>query len=61
MVTYGSAATTIRMNRAADAALVWALAPSAVQIIGQIIGAAEFAAKPKHRTMQAASTGVAMK
>jgi len=53
MVTYGSAATTIRMNRAADAVLVWAAV--------QAIGAAEFAAKPKHRTMQAASTGVAMK
>jgi hypothetical protein len=57
MVTYGSAGTAIRVNRAADAALVWAVAPSAVLTIT----AAEFAAKPKHRTMPAASTGVAMK
>ena len=57
MVTYGSAAATIRVNRAVDAARVWALVPSAVQNIG----AAEFAAKPKHRTMRTASTGVAMK
>ena len=57
MVTYGSAATTIRVNRAADAALAWAVAPSAVLTIS----AAEFVAKPKHRTMPTASTGVAMK
>jgi hypothetical protein len=53
MVTYGSAATTIRVNRAADAALEWAIVSS--------ISAADFAAKPKHRTMPTASTGVAMK
>jgi len=52
MVTYGSAAATILVNRAADAALVWAVVPS--------IEAASFAAKPKHRTMPTASTGVAM-
>jgi hypothetical protein len=57
MVTYGSAATAIRVNRAADAALAWAVAPSAVLTIS----AAEFVAKPKHRTMPTASTGVAMK
>lgn len=52
MITYGSAAAAIQVNRAADAALVWAVAPS--------ITAASFAAKPKHRTMPTASTGVAM-
>ena len=52
MVTYGSTAATILVNRAADAALVWAVVPS--------IEAASFAAKPKHRTMPTASTGVAM-
>lgn len=55
MVTYGSAAATIRVNRAADAAhFVWAVAPSLA------FAAIEFAAKPKHRTMLTASTGVAM-
>jgi len=53
MVTYGSAAAAIRVNRAADAALVW--------VADSSITAAEFAAKPKHRTMPTASTGVAMK
>jgi hypothetical protein len=52
MLTYGSAAATIRVNRAADAALVWAAASS-----GSV---ASFTAKPKHQTMPTASTGVAM-
>jgi hypothetical protein len=52
MVTYGSAAATILVNRAADAALAWAAAPSDF--------AASFTAKPKHQTMPTASTGVAM-
>ncbi len=57
MVTYGSAATTIRVNRAADAALV----PSEALAAARSISAAEFVAKPKHWTMPTASTGVAMK
>ena len=56
MVTYGSAAAAIRVNRAVDAALVWAAASSIVLSIT----AASFAAKPKHRTMPTASAGVAM-
>jgi hypothetical protein len=52
MVTYGSAAATIRVNRAADAALAWAA--------GSSVSFASFAAKPKHQTMPTASTGVAM-
>lgn len=56
MVSYGSAATTIRVNRAADAALAWVAESSVAQVIPAV-----FADKPKHRTMLAASTGVAMK
>jgi hypothetical protein len=56
MVTYGSAAATIRVNRAADAALAWAVAPS----VAPSVSFASFAAKPKHQTMPTASTGVAM-
>jgi hypothetical protein len=56
MVTYGSATATIRVNRAADAALAWGIASSAALFIPAV-----FTDKPKHWTMPAASTGAAMR
>ena len=52
MVSYGSGIATIRVNRAADAALAPIVAWA---------DAAAFAAKPKHQTMPIASTGAAMR